>query len=376
MKSLPWKILYCGFLGFLSAGIIATATAGVYKYKDENGVWHFTDSPTDLQDPQTEQIISDRPSHAQGTDLQKQVMENAPPRNDIEKARNATVSIKTPLNTGSGFFISNDGYIVTCKHVVDDSEEKLNETENRLEKEQAMLDVLKEKLAEEEKWLETEEQWLQEAEEELGDVRRKTESGEKSLSPSEASYYNAYIAQYTTRSGIYIKRRDELNRVKQIVAQKEGQHREQYSRFDQLNFKRLYQRGLSVTLADRSTFEVTRVAVSSNYDLALLRLEGYKTPSITAGSIVEIAQGEPLYAIGSPLSLDQTVTSGIFSGSRQGLIQTNAQINPGNSGGPLVTEKGAVIGVNTMKIAHEQVEGIGFAIPIQVVFQEFSEYLR
>ena len=74
-----------------------------------------------------------------------------------------------------------------------------------------------------------------------------------------------------------------------------------------------------------------------------------------------------------------SVTSGIYSGirefDRQQYVQTNAQINPGNSGGPLVTKDGKVIEINTCKVAGPQVEGLGFAIPINVALKEFERYL-
>jgi hypothetical protein len=74
--------------------------------------------------------------------------------------------------------------------------------------------------------------------------------------------------------------------------------------------------------------------------------------------------------------LDHSVTSGFFSGHRDDFIQTNAQINPGNSGGPLITENGNVIGINSQKIVHKDVEGLSFAIPIDLVFKEFKGYLE
>jgi S1-C subfamily serine protease len=78
--------------------------------------------------------------------------------------------------------------------------------------------------------------------------------------------------------------------------------------------------------------------------------------------------------VGSPFGLQQTVTSGIISSYRNYrngvVIQTDAPINPGNSGGPLIDKKGQVLGVNTMII--QDTEGIGFAIAIQHVWDEFS----
>jgi S1-C subfamily serine protease len=84
-----------------------------------------------------------------------------------------------------------------------------------------------------------------------------------------------------------------------------------------------------------------------------------------------------VYTIGSPSGLRHTVTSGVISGFRerdgQSFIQTDAPINPGNSGGPLVDENGRVLGINTMILRDTQ--GIGFAIPIQAVREEFGLYI-
>jgi S1-C subfamily serine protease len=80
-----------------------------------------------------------------------------------------------------------------------------------------------------------------------------------------------------------------------------------------------------------------------------------------------------------PKDFRHTVTSGIFSGYRKlgdiAIIQTNAQINPGNSGGPLITGEGKVVGINTSKMVARGIEGLGFAIPIDVALREFADEL-
>ena len=96
--------------------------------------------------------------------------------------------------------------------------------------------------------------------------------------------------------------------------------------------------------------------------------------SAELGNSDSVQVGEFCMAIGNPLGLGTTVTDGIVSavnrevtdedGNTYTAIQTNAAINSGNSGGALVNSQGQVIGINTLKVSGEGVEGVGFAIPI------------
>lgn len=126
--------------------------------------------------------------------------------------------------------------------------------------------------------------------------------------------------------------------------------------------------------------KVRIVALDSTLDLALLKIEdapaGTEFPSVPIGE--GTTDGQTVFAIGSPLGLDRTVSQGIVSsgkrhvGGGQLYIQTTTQINPGNSGGPLFNLRGEVIGVNNMKIVIQGVEGLNFAIPAAVL----KEFLR
>ena len=129
-------------------------------------------------------------------------------------------------------------------------------------------------------------------------------------------------------------------------------------------------------LADGRRESAIFYRVSDNYDLALLKLDGYKTPHLRPQSDGELKLGQDVYAIGSPLKLNNTVTSGVVSNSRGDFVQTNAEIYPGNSGGPLVTGDGLVVGVNTMKRITEKFEGLGFAIKFSRVQTEFGNYFN
>lgn len=120
--------------------------------------------------------------------------------------------------------------------------------------------------------------------------------------------------------------------------------------------------------------KATLVGADSKTDLAVLKIEG-TFPYATLGNSADLEVGELAVAIGNPLGQEfaGTVTDGIISALNRSvtvdnkqltLLQTNAAINPGNSGGPLVNRYGEVIGINTAKISSDQLEGLGFAIPI------------
>ncbi len=118
------------------------------------------------------------------------------------------------------------------------------------------------------------------------------------------------------------------------------------------------------------------IATSPGFDLALLKIMTNKKktfPTVPLGSSSELEKGETVFAIGSPMGFERTVTKGVVSLKYRKVrkfphIQTSTEINPGNSGGPLFNTKGEVIGVTNMKIRSMLgVEGLGFAIPVNVV---------
>lgn len=113
------------------------------------------------------------------------------------------------------------------------------------------------------------------------------------------------------------------------------------------------------------------VALDARLDLALLKIEGagdYAFPTVPIGDSHHVGEGQTVFAIGSPLGLERTVSQGIISVRNRALggllyLQTTTQINPGNSGGPLFNLRGEVVGINNMKPMMMGIEGLNFAIP-------------
>ena len=144
--------------------------------------------------------------------------------------------------------------------------------------------------------------------------------------------------------------------------------------------------GVTVSFADGTTAEARVVGTSGSYDLAVLKVNAKGLKALPLGNSDSVVVGDPVIAIGSPLGLSGTVTSGIVSAKDRPVtagetggsdsayinaIQTDAAINPGNSGGPLVNLDGEVVGVNSAiatlggsLTGQSGSIGVGFAIPI------------
>lgn len=139
----------------------------------------------------------------------------------------------------------------------------------------------------------------------------------------------------------------------------------------QISVEVYHQKG---SLLERTSFKQIRIVAMNKFaDLALLQITDKDAPkfkNVRLGDADVLAVGERVFAIGSPLGLERTVTEGIVSTKTRQMqgalyLQTTAQINPGNSGGPLFNLRGEVVGVTNMKITFG--EGLGFAIPVEAV---------
>lgn len=252
----------------------------------------------------------------------------------IERAKDGTVAIETPWGKGSGFFIT-DSTIVTNKHVIAPDKNQITEVRRQVETGRKLIELEQQKLA-------------------------------------EARQQLAQMANGPTRQQLVILLQEKERQLAEVLPQQE----EAEARLRKME-ERTSASAIKIIFADGSESSASSTQVSPQRDLALITLYTAKAvvlqPAARAGSL---NQGDKVFTVGNPVGLRNTVTAGVFSGYRQHketgevMLQTDAAINPGNSGGPLIDERGRVHGINTMIIRDTQ--GIGFAIPIEEVFKEFS----
>jgi len=149
---------------------------------------------------------------------------------------------------------------------------------------------------------------------------------------------------------------------------------------------------IKVQLASGNKVDAELLGTDALTDIAVLKIKGdFNIKPIAFADSNKIRTGDAVYAIGNPLGLDlsNSVTRGIISAKERTMtvstsagtstvkaIQTDAAINPGNSGGALINTAGQLIGINSMKIAAAEVEGIGFAIPSNDAHTVISEIIK
>jgi hypothetical protein len=130
---------------------------------------------------------------------------------------------------------------------------------------------------------------------------------------------------------------------------------------------------IQVGLSDDRKYWGQVVHRDDGFDLGLVRVSGANVQPMPLGDVGDIAVGDKVVIVGSPVGLDFTVQEGSISSLQRAAngvayLQLDAKVSPGNSGGPVVDSQGRVVGIVSMKISGEGVEGIGLAIPINYVY--------
>jgi hypothetical protein len=194
--------------------------------------------------------------------------------------------------------------------------------------------------------------------------------------PARHSQKKELETQYQSRLDYYQALKKDFERKQSEFRHGKENYKTEKSDYENQQAMAGVNRNFKITLKNKEILYAYLVRASSDHDLALLKVDGCKTPFIYPADMDRVAQRQKVWAIGSPLNIADTMKNGTVSGFTDDYIQTNAQIYPGNSGGPLVNEKGQVIGINTLKELTRKFEGMGMAIPIDTALDEFASELR
>lgn len=357
------NIIFC----LLIAGLFApVGEAEIYKYKDADGNWHFSDKPPRSNQDIEQLNFKHKNSIDLPTDLQTHMRQKFSTHSAVEETTLAVVSIETKLGSGSGFFVSDDGYIVTNKHVVRPTEYSV------WQKQADSLDEASRHLKQAEVQLAQRKAKLDKMYDDLADYKKDIDNysgADKKIAMSE---YEVYRDRYNNLKNDYNAANREYKQKKREISQTSTE-------FDLKSSTAKTATRFKATLKDGSKVNVRLITLSKEHDLALLKLDQHVTPYLDISSTSKARQGMVVYAIGSPLGLKDFVTSGVITRARSDSIITDTQILPGNSGGPLIDQEGRLLGVNTQKLSSTKSigsEGFGISIPVQYVKREFSSFLK
>lgn len=335
--------------------------AELYKYR-KDGVWYYTDTPPREMVEKSEKLAESNPRAAAPSQGGTPLLTGYTARNPIERAAAATLTVKTSVGSGSGFFISPDGYIITNKHVVRVPRQQQEAVKSK-------IDQVEDRIDHYDRRIEEERQRIREFENRLNRIKAAAKA------EHDPNRRQMYMEDYQANLKRYEAWKKDFEQRQSTYERGKKQFRDSRSDYTYRNSVANLSQTFTIVLADNTELYARLVMVSGDLDLALLKIDGYQTPCLIPGDTRQLAQSDPVYAIGSPAALQNSVSSGVFSGHERGYLQTNAKIYPGNSGGPLVDADGRVLGINSFKQITYKFEGLGFAIPIENALREFSSYL-
>lgn len=274
----------------------------------------------------------------------------------VARATLSVVAVKGDVASGAGFFVTDDGYILTNRHVVRPASATTWEDRRR------PIDEAQETLAEMER--------------ELAARRQRLDSLAAEVSELESDGAGTVDLRYPRLRRDYDRYRESHDQLAGAVHDRQRELRSARLELDWKTNVATVQKSFQVQLKDGREIAARLIGTSETYDLALLKTDGYRTPALPAATDGRLGQGETVHAIGNPLGVSDSVTTGTITRLARELIITDVQLLPGNSGGPLVDARGMVVGVNFAKLTgggDSNYQGFGMAVPIAVAVREFPE---
>jgi S1-C subfamily serine protease len=351
--------------GLVLLCLLQVAPAGIYRYQDAQGVWHFTD------DPPPEAVAEPVPGYEQTkkqpdvADLTKQLERGFEAVTPIARATLSVVIIQTSSGDGSGFFCSPDGHILTTRRLIQPSAtgELAGPGGRPGDRERVMTDLEGE---------------VTRARRNLDSMRRDLEGYERVINGSGAAAARDWAEENHARlsdeyrmQAAELQEQEEALEALRAALDANGSD----SRLDADAEAAID--GFDLILKDGTELTAKLVATSVKHDLALLRLEGVRTPYLPIRPAPSLSNGTRVFAIGNPAGRHETISSGLVTDIDDQMIRTDVPILPGNTGGPLITEQGDVIGISVAGHVPAGASlfsaGHGKAIPIELALEAFPQ---
>ncbi len=350
--------------------LLLPVNAEIYKYKDKNGRWQFTDKPvnsdgTPIRSKQSSKnstgVKTKNSYQSTKANLKDILFKRFNPTTKVDEATLSVVTVQTNVGSGSGFFVTDNGYLITNRHVVRPA------TSTGWKDREAALQEYRDQLEDYEYRLREDEQSLENMKQSIDDNQAYIDSGR--ASSSEIKRFNRYVTKYNRYKDRYDDNEKDFNKVNR-------EYKRAQSEFGFNSSVSSFSKKFTIILKNGKKYKARLVKVSKRYDLALLKLDNYTTPYLSLAKRHRPKQGTKVFAIGSPLGITDSLTTGIVTKSGKDQIFTDAQILPGNSGGPLVNKNGVVLGVNTAVISQTRnADGLGLALYSKLIKDEFRSKL-
>lgn len=352
------------FLTVIVTTASTVSNAEIYKYKDKNGRWQFTDKPLSAKQKATSVTVEStavKDTKSTLPNLKDELIAAFTPDSKVEEASLAVVTVITQLGSGSGFFVTESGYIITNRHVVRPSTSThWKESEANIAKQKAHLDDYKATLKDDEAQLKEAKASIEE---------NKAYAASNQATKSYKQRFKSYVERYQRNL-----KKHKAN--KRDFRKQQKKFQSEQSNFNLNSSLSNFSKKFTIVLKNGREHKARLIKVSKKHDLALLKLDNYSTPYLALASQARPKRGARVFAIGSPLGIADALTTGIITKSGKDYLFTDAQILPGNSGGPLVDNEGTVLGVNSAVISQQRgFDGLGIAIYAKIVQQEFKSAL-
>jgi len=289
------------------------------------------------------------------------------PQTPIEQASMAIVWVHSGSIVRTGFFVSDDGYLVTHRDYM-----KSETVEIEIETDPKKLEEKKQNLRMAKRWLSNQEAKLQTTKEQLEQLQREAENEtDPTLREQKQKDYEDAQSAFIRRQRFLVKKRSVYIDLEKEILASEAAMGGNDATAEEVNT-------YSIELKDGSIYRARVVATSVRYNLALLRVENCKSPFIEMLERSDTRPGMSVTVVADPRKLMAQNKHGAILGWAEEYVRTSASITHAESGGPLLADDGKWIGVAFYEtnFPYQQGARVGYALVADEVMKEFGAFIN